>query len=251
MATVNDPVRVQEMVRRQVRRRRRWRRVRITLLVIVLAAVAGGAAVGIERLVVLAHKLYVEHHHPSARAAGGGRTSTTLSTTTTAPPGPGPCGSPQLSAVVYDWRETDGMTQEAVQLTNISPTTCSLSGYATIGVSAQSGTPLPAPTTDLPALGTVPASSEVTSAQAPVTVAPRSEAWFELSYPDICDQVLTPGATPTGAPNECYPGNVLEVTPSKGTEALLVTQPVLLTYGTAGFEVGPFQAGTPTGLTNP
>jgi hypothetical protein len=243
---MNDPVRVQAKVRRQVRRRRRWRRARLTLLILVLFAAAGGAAFGIDRLVVVVHRFYVEHHHSSPRATGRGTSS---STTTTVPPGPPRCNSPQLSAEVYNWHEANGLTDETLSLTNLSTTTCTLAGYPVIGADAANGTPLPATTADVATLGS-PGTSPIagttsTVPPSPVPLAAGARAWFELSFTNICDRVLQPGAAPTGTPNECYAGTWLTVEPFSGADPLVVTQPLRLAFGTSGFLAGPFEPGTP------
>ncbi len=69
--------------------------------------------------------------------------------------------------------------------------------------------------------------------------------WFELDYPDVCYDVLEPGAAAADIPNACYAGSFLEVTPPKTTTPLLVSEPLHFTYGTASFDVGPLVAGTP------
>jgi hypothetical protein len=151
-----------------------------------------------------------------------------------------------LSAEVYNWRDVSGTTEETVSLTNISPTLCTLSGYASLGVNAANGTPLPAPTHDVDSFGPPPAVGTTTTVPASlVALSPGGRGWFELSFSDVCDHVLPPGATPTGVPNECYAGTWLTVEPVEGAEPLVVSQPLRLTYATAGFLVGPFVAGTP------
>jgi hypothetical protein len=236
-----DPLQVQERVRRQVRRRRRWRRLRIAVSALAVTAAVVAAAYGIDRLAVAVHKFYDEHHHPApVRATGAGKGTTT--TTTTSVPGPPRCDSPQLSAVVSDWRELSATVQEVVALTNISATPCTLAGYPSLGVVAQTGTPLPAPTTDVASLDS-PATVGSTTPPTPVTLVHAARASFELSFTNTCDHVLPPGAAATGVPNECYAGVWLEVTPPLGAGALLVTEPLRLTYATAGFQVGPFLAG--------
>ncbi|HXQ44143.1 MAG TPA: DUF4232 domain-containing protein [Acidimicrobiales bacterium] len=236
---MNDPLRAQQIVRRQVRRRRRWRRLRVAVLVVMASSAVVAAAYGIDRLAVVVHKFYTEHHHTRPPASGlhNGTTSTTTTT-----PGPPRCTSPQLSALVSDWRETGGTVEETVALTNISATPCSLTGYPDLGVVAQNGTPLPAPNDDLASLAS-PVALGSTTASAPVVLAHGARASFELDFANICDQVLEPGQPATGAPNECYAGVWLDVTPPGGTSPLLVTQPVHLTYTTAGFQVGPFEVG--------
>src|SRR5580658_2189742 len=106
------------MVRRQVRRRRRRRRLRVAVLVVVSVTVVLAAAFGIDRLAVVVHKFYAEHHHSHPKTAA--ITDRTTSTTTTTVPGPPRCDSPQLNAIVSDWRETGGEVEETVALTNIS-----------------------------------------------------------------------------------------------------------------------------------
>ncbi|HXQ58856.1 MAG TPA: DUF4232 domain-containing protein, partial [Acidimicrobiales bacterium] len=226
---MNDPLKVQDRVRRQVRRRRRWRRARIAALSVAATAAVLGAAFGIDRLAVTVHRFYVEHHHttPKVTATKTGVTSTTSTTV----PGPAHCDSPQLSATVTDWFESNGTVEEKVSLTNISPGPCSLTGYPTLGAVSQSGTPLPAPTNHLAGLGS-PATADSTIPSGPVILAREARASFVLSFPNVCDNVLVPGAPATGAPNECYAGVWLEVTPPQATSALLVTEPLRLTYGT-------------------
>lgn len=255
---MNDPVRVQGIVRRQVRRRRRWRRLRIAVLVIVATSAVLAAAFGIDRLAVVVHKFYAEHHHSHPRATGSTKT-TSASTTTTTVVGSARCDSPQLSAVVSDWRETSDTVLETVSVTNISQSPCSLTGYPNLGVVAQAGTPLPAPNRDVAAIvapttgGTtipvvsVPVGS--TTPSAPVTLAHGARASFQLAFANTCSHVLAPGQPTTGTPDECYSGVWLEVTPPQGTSALLVTQPIRLTYAVSGFQVGPFLAGSGLPLT--
>jgi hypothetical protein len=248
---VNDPLRAQQMVRRQVRRRRRWRRLRVALLVLAASTAVVAAAYGIDRLAVVVHKFYAEHHHSHPTAAAVTTTSSTTSTTVAGPPR---CDSPQLNADVSDWRQTDGTVEETVTLTDISPTACTLTGYPNLGVVAADGTPLPATNDDLAAIvppdgGSVPVSTTApatgtTLPATPVPLVHGGRASFQLAFANICDQVLEPGDAATGAANECYAGLWLEVTPPQGTSPLLVTEPVRLTYATSGLQVGPFQAGS-------
>lgn len=212
----------------------------MAFLVVMAAAVVVGAAYGIDRLAVVVHKFYVEHHHSPPRATGVTKTAT--STTTTSVPGPARCQGLQLSAVVSDWRETTGTVEETVSFSNISASPCTIGGYPRLGAGAQNGTPLPAPNADLASL-TSPTAAGSTAAPAPVTLARGARASFELAFANTCDSVLQPGEATTGGPNQCYAGVWLEVTPPQGTSPLLVTQPVRLTYATAGFQVGPIQAG--------
>ncbi len=238
---MNDPLKVQDRVRRQVRRRRRGRRARIALRSLTATAAVLGAAFGVDRLAVAVHRFYVEHHHSSPARVTGSKKEVTTTVATTVP-GPAHCDSPQLSAVVSDWLETNGTVEEKVSLTNISPAPCSLTGYPSLGAASQSGTPLPALTNDVAGLagsGTV----GTTIVSGPIILAQGARASFDLSFANVCDQVLPPGTPATGAPKECYAGTWLEVTPPKATSPLLVTQPLRLTYGTAGFQVDPFQVG--------
>jgi hypothetical protein len=235
---MHNPQSVQDMVRRRVRRRRMWRRVRIGLLGLGAAIVVGGAAFGIDRMVVSIHRYYATRPQPKPNLV-----TTSQPTTTTTAPGPPNCLSAQLNAAVYNWQGTGGAIYETVALTNISGSPCTLSGYPGLGVSAQNGTALPAPTTDVATLGSVPGAPAVSPVALAVT--PGTRAWFELSFPDVCDEVLAPGAVAGSTPNACYAGNWLDVTPPGTTSPLLVTEPLRFTYGTAGFHVGPFVAGTP------
>jgi hypothetical protein len=239
-------MRVQQMVRRQVRRRRRWQRVRLAGLVLAATAVVVGAAVGIDRLAIVIHKFYDEHHHTRPRATGVPNRTTSTTTTTIA--GPPRCQSTQLSAVVSDWRDTGGTFEEVVALTNLSPTACSVTGYPVLGVVASTGTALPATNSDVASVGATDspgttAAVGTTVPSAPITLAHGALASFEFAYSDACDHVLQPGQAATGAPNECYGGLWLAVTPSPGSSPLIVTQPIHLTYATSGLDVGPFRAG--------
>jgi len=241
------------MVRRQVRRRRRWRRLRVTVLVLVATTAVLAAAFGIDRLAVAVHKFYDEHHHSHPQASA---TTVPSTTTTTVAAGPARCDSPQLSAVVSDWREAYQTVEEEVSLTNISTTPCSVAGYPGLGVVAAGGTPLPAAATDVaaietptsfPGAGTAPVTtvpSVTTTPAVPVTLAHGARASFELAFSTMCQQVLGPGQTASAAPDQCYAGAWLEVTPPKATSPLLVTQPLRLTYATSGFQVGPLVAGS-------
>ncbi len=238
---MNDPLKIQDRVRRQVRRRRRWRRARIALLSVTATVAVIAAAFGIDRGAVAAHKFYVEHHHAAPRATGANNRVTT--TTSTTAPGPPHCDSPQLGATVSDWRDMGNTVEEIVTLTNISPTLCSLTGFPTLGATAQSGTPLPAPTDNVATLD-APVAGGTTVPPGPVVLVHGARASFTLSFGNICDHVLPSGTPATGAPNECYAGTWLEVTPPMASTPLLVTQPLRLTYATAGFQVGPFQMGS-------
>ncbi|HVC69454.1 MAG TPA: DUF4232 domain-containing protein [Acidimicrobiales bacterium] len=237
---MNDPLKVQDRVRRQVLRRRRWRRARIAILSVTATVAVLAAAFGVDRLAVAVHNFYVEHHHPAIHVTGSKKGVTP--TTATTVPGPARCDSPQLSATVSDWNESNGTVEEKVSLTNISAAPCSLTGYPTLGAAAQTGTPLPAPTNHLASIGG-PEPVGSTIASGPVILVHGARASFVLSFANVCDRVLLPGVPATGTPNECYAGSWLEVTPPQATSPLLVSPPLRLTYATAGFQVGPFQVG--------
>jgi hypothetical protein len=158
---------------------------------------------------------------------------------TTAPPGPPACVGGQLTGRIENWQDTGQAMYEIIELTNVSLSACTLQGYAGLAVNGANGTALPAATQDVATLGTNLGSG--TPGTGPVPMAPGARGWFELSYPDLCDQVLAPGASPTAGVNVCYLGNWLQVTPPRTTSPLLVTEPVRFTYGTSGFQVGPFQ----------
>src|ERR1700722_15649107 len=239
---MKDPQQLQAMVRRRVRRRRLWRRTRIASLVTAIVVVTGGVAFGIDRMVVSLYRYY------GGDNKAVGHTSTTLVTvppsTTTTLAGPPDCASSGLGAVVSNWQATEGTMYETVSLTNISEASCTLRGYPALGVTSTDGTPLPAPTTNVPQLGSTTAGA-TGPANPVVEVAPRAQAWFELSYPEVCYQILTAGAPPSSSPNQCYAGTILEVTPPGATNPLLVTEPFHFDYQPPGFMVGPCQSGPP------
>ena len=239
---MSNPMAVQELVRRRVRRRRRMRRVRTALLVTVTVLALGGAAFGIDRMVVALHHYYAGHPGPKGPSTTG-TTPVSRATTTSTVAGPPACQSPQLGASVYYWSGTGSAIYEIVTVNNISGSPCTLAGYPTLGASAANGTPLPAPTADVATLGSVPGGAPASTA--PVALAPGTRAWFELSFPEACDHVLQPGAPTAGVTNACYAGSELQVTPPKATSPLLVTEPLHFDYGTAGFQVGPFQSTPP------
>ncbi|HTZ09519.1 MAG TPA: DUF4232 domain-containing protein [Acidimicrobiales bacterium] len=239
---MTNPMTVQEMVRRRVRRRRRMRRVRTALLVAVGVLGAGGAAFGIDRMVVALHHYYAGRPGPKGSSTTSGAGGSITSTTSTVP-GPPACQSPQLGASVYYWIGTGSAIYEIVTLNNIGGSVCTLAGYPTLGASAADGTPLPAPTTDVATLGSVPGGAP--AATTPVSLAPGTRAWFEVSFPENCDQVLAPGASAAGVANACYAGTYLQVTPPRAANPLLVNEPLHFDYGTAGFQVGPFQSTPP------
>jgi len=239
---MKNPQSVQQMVQRRVRRRRLWRRARFAGLVVLVIVAAGGAAFGIDRMVVSLRKYYASPAH--ATKAGSEPTSTSSTTTTAS--GPPDCVSGQLSGTVTNWQAISGTTFETVSLTNISLSQCTLLGYPGLAVNSANGTALPAATQDVPTMG---ASTGVgTPTPKPVVVAPEQRAWFEISYPDVCNIILTPGSGPTASPNACYEGKWLQVTPPKTASPLLVPEPLTFTYGVTGFDVGPFGTGSPPPL---
>jgi hypothetical protein len=221
------------------RRRRWWRRTRRTLLVICAAVVAGGLAYGVDRLAIVGHRLYVKYVEHGPGVVPVAAPTSVPATTTTTVPGPPPCASQQLNASLSHWQIAASTLYEIVVLTNVSGAPCSLLGYPGLGASGPSGAALSAPVSDVATLGAVTG----VSASTPVVLDPGAQAWFEVSYSVSCSVVLVPGETPTGAANECYEGTDLQVMPPHAASALLVTQPLRFTYGTAGFQVGPFQGG--------
>jgi hypothetical protein len=239
---MTNPETVQQMVRRRVRRRRLWRRARVGILVVGVTIAAGGAAFGIDRMVVALRKYYAS---PAHTGKGNNPTSSSAPTTTTAS-GPPVCVSGQLSGIVSNWRSISGTTFEVVSLTNISASQCTLFGYPGLAVNSANGTALPAATQDVATMGI--STGVAPAAPARVVVAPNAQAWFELSYPDVCDVILIPGTGPTDTPNACYEGKWLQVTPPKTSSPLLVPEPLRFAYGIAGFDVGPFGTGTPPPL---
>jgi hypothetical protein len=239
---MTNPQTVQQMVRRRVRRRRLWRRARRVILIAAVIVAVGGAGFGVDRMVVALRKYYAT---PAHTTRGTDATTTTSPPTTTAS-GPPNCVSGQLSGTVTNWEDINDTTFETVSLTNISLSTCSLLGYPGLAVNSSDGTALPAATQEVASMGS--STGDALPAPSRVTVAPEGRAWFELSYPDVCDVILTPGSAPTNTPNACYEGEWLQVTPPKTASPLLVPEPLRFTYGIAGFNVGPFGSGYPPPL---
>jgi Domain of unknown function (DUF4232) len=248
---MNDPRRIQERVRRHVRRRRILRRARTTSLVVLVAVVVGAAAYGAVRLADEVHKLVAG---PSHRAASGASTTTSApratTTTATTAASTAKCDSPQLSASVYNWQIANGAAYEIISLTDVSQAPCALTGYSGVGVSGSSGTPLPAAVHPDASLGAANGSAP----PAPVNLVPGARAWFEISFADNCYQFLQPNSAvpPTSAapssanaPSQCYQGAGLQVIPPQATSALLLVQPFKFTYSTAGLRVGPFEGSSP------
>jgi len=238
---VKNPDTVQEMVRRRVRRRRLWRRARVAGLAVAVTIAAGGAAFGVDRMVVALRKYYASPGHST-----GTTTTTAPGPTTTAATGPPDCVGGQLSGTVTNWQGINGTMYQTVSLTNISLSPCTLLGYPGLAVNSENGTALPAATQDVATMGA--STGAAPAAPAPIVVAPEARAWFELSYPDVCNTILNPGSGPTAIPNACYEGKWLEITPPKTASPLLVLEPLRFTYGVVGFDVGPFGTGSPPRL---
>ncbi len=240
---MKDPHQLQQMVQRKVRRRRLWRRTRLTTMITGGVIVVLALAFGIDRMVVSLYRYYGGDKVGAAPTTTPIITTPTSSTTTTAPGPPG-CTSSGLSAQVENWQETAGSQYETVVLTNIAPASCTLAGYPGLGVTASDGTPLLATSTNAAGLGSSAAGATAGSSPtpAPVVLATRGQAWFELSYLATCYQILAEGEAPTGAPDQCFSGSTLEVTPPHATSPLIVSEPVRLAYQTSGFMVGPFEA---------
>jgi len=236
-----SPTTVQHMVRRRVRRRRLWRRARLAGLVVLVLIAAGGAAFGIDRMVVALRKYYATPAHSTSST----NATSTVPTTTTAS-GPANCVSGQLSGAVTNWQGINGTMYQTVSLTNISLSPCTLLGYPGLAVNSENGTALPAATQDVATMGA--STGEAPAGPTPIVVRPESRAWFELSYPDVCSDILTPGAGPTGNPSACFEGKWLQITPPRTASPLLVLEPLRFTYGVVGFDVGPFGSGTPPPL---
>jgi hypothetical protein len=240
---MTNPETVQQMVRRRVRRRRLWRRARVALTVVFVIVAAGGAAFGIDRMVVALRKYYASPSHVT-RGTADASPSTTPSTTTAS--GPPNCVSGQLSGTVSNWDAINGVLYEIVSLTNISLSSCTLLGYPGLAVNSANGTALPAATQDVATMGV--SNGAAPAAPGRVVVTPEQRAWFELSYPDVCNQILTPGSAPTAVPDACYEGKWLQITPPKTVSPLLVPEPLRFDYGVVGFDVGPFGTGSPPPL---
>ncbi len=243
ITNMTNPETVQEMVRRRVRRRKLWRRARVAILVASVTVAAGGAAFGIDRMVVALRKYYAS---PSHTTKGSDASSSSTIPTTTIASGPPPCVSGQLSGTVSNWNAINGTMYEMVSLTNISLSPCSLLGYPGLAVNSANGTALPAATQEVATMGV--STGAAAAGPMRVVVAPEARAWFELSYPDVCDLILTPGSGPTAAPNACYEGKWLQITPPRTSSPLLVPEPLRFTYGIVGFDVGPFGTGSPPPL---
>lgn len=239
---MTNPETVQQRVKRRVRRRRLLHRARMAALVVTVVVAVGGAAFGIDRMVVALRKYYASPAHTTK----SGNDPTSTSPTTTSLSGPPRCVSGQLSGTVTNWQGISGTTYETVSLTNISLSSCTLLGYPGLAVNSANGTALPAATQDVATMGV--STGVAAPAPKPVVIAPEGRAWFEISYPDVCDTILTPGSGPTGSPNACYEGKWLQVTPPQTSSPLLVPEPFRFTYGIAGFDVGPFGTGSPPPL---
>ncbi len=239
---MKNPDLVQDMVRRRVRRRRIWRRARVAILVVTVSLAVAAAAFGIDRMVVALHRYYAA----PTQGSGGGHTSTSSAPTSTSASGPPDCVSGQLSGAVTNWQSITGTMYETVSLTNISLSQCTLLGYPGLAVNSANGTALPAATQDVATMGA--STGAAAAGPVPVVLAPEARGWFELSYPDVCSVILTPGAPPSPSPNACYEGKWLQITPPRTASPLLVPEPLVFTYGVVGFDVGPFGTGPPPPL---
>jgi len=237
---MKSPHAVQSMVRRRVRRRRMWHRLRVAALVVLGVVALAAAAFGVDRMVVSLHRYYSSPSHSPHHAASS---TTTNAPTTTTTPGPPACVGGQLSGQVATWRISNSTTYEIVELTNVSQSPCTLSGYPTLAVNGANGTALPAATQQVATLGSdVPGAPPGPTS---VVIGPSGRAWFELTYPELCEHVLSPGAAPVTGPDVCYAGSVLLVTPPHTASPLIITQPLRFTYGIQGFQIGPFEPGYP------
>jgi Protein of unknown function (DUF4232) len=236
-----DPFRSHEKVRRIVRRRRRLRWMKIASVGLLALATVGAVAFGVDRAVAEAEHLFDKHHHQNASRSA---TSTTIKkvvpTTTSTVSGPPHCAGSQMEAYLYHWIESGPTLYEIVALTNASGSACNLSGYVSLSVSASGGGSVPAPVHHDPSLGASAGASGT-----PVSLAPGQQAWFEFSYIVDCSTVLSQGQPSSGAPGECYQGSTLGVIVPQSFVPLDVPQPLGFTYGTSGFDVGPFGSGTP------
>ena len=85
-------------------------------------------------------------------------------------------------------------------------------------MNSANGTALPAATQDVRHHGREH-GRRPRDARRPSSSAPEERAWFELSYPDVCDIILTPGSGPTATPNACYEGKWLQITPPEDRRA--------------------------------
>jgi len=192
-------------------------------------------------MVVALRKYYASPAHStrSTSTTSNGPTTTTAS-------GPPNCVSGQLSGAVTNWQGINGTMYQTVSLTNISLSPCTLLGYPGLAVNSDNGTALPAATQDVATMGA--SAGGAPAGPTRVVVAPEARAWFELSYPDVCNQILTPGSGPTAIPDACYEGKWLQVTPPRTASPLLVLEPLRFAYGVVGFDVGPFGTGPPPPL---
>jgi len=218
-----------------VRRRRRIRRVKYTTVVVGVLALMAAASYGLVRGVLFAQHLWDEHHRHLASAS-----TTAPPITTTTVPGPPACAPSQLAVYLSHWEITGGTLYEIVVVDETAGTPCSLSGYVDLSVTELNGGAISVPVHDDPTLGASAGASTT-----PVMMGSGQPAWFEVSYPVQCSTVLAPGQTPTGAPGQCYEGQALGVIVPRSTTPLSVPQPLSFTFGTTGFDVGPFGAGGP------
>lgn len=241
---MKNPIELQAMVRRRVRRRRAWRRLRILALVLVVIAALSAAAFGVSRGVAYGRKLWDEHHRSTTTTTQATTAATSSTTTTFA--GPPRCTTAELAAYMFSWRITDNVLYEVVQLHSNSPAPCTLLGFPTLGALDTAGAALPAPNHPLASLGATPGAPA--AAPAPVVLSTvGATAWFELAFATNCSQTLTSGPPPAGSTGACYAGAQLAITPPAAVTPLVIAQPLPFNYSTNGILVGPFLAGAAPG----
>lgn len=231
-----NPVSSHDRVRRIVRRRRALRRARLGALALVGLVVAGAAGYGVVEGIAYGRHLWSAINPkvttPSVTTAPG--------STTTSSAGPPACQSAQVDAYLSHWLITGGTLYEIVGLDDTSANPCTLAGYASLAVTSPDGGIVPALLHDDATLG-----SSGGAATTPLAMVAGQRAWFEISYPVSCTQILAPGATSSGAAGDCYQGTTLLVLSSSPGTGASVPQPLHFTYGASGITVGPFGAGTP------
>jgi hypothetical protein len=218
---------------------------------VVVVAAAGAAAVGIDKGLRIGHRYYIryiEHQGAPQTGPGGSTGPGASSTTSTTLSGPALCDASQLNGGVYDWNGTSGTMYENIQLTNSSQQACTLNGFPQVAAADVNGTSLPSPTQNLATLGS--ATFGITQPGKPLVLNPGDRSWFELDFDESCASVLPTGTPANGTTGACYPGSQLQVTPSKTSAPVLVSEPLRFDYGTIGFQVGPYLPGTPP-VTSP
>lgn len=215
---------------------------RTVLLVLLGIAAAGTAAFGVDRAVAYGRKLWAEHH-PAAPTTTDVPLSRVTTSTTTTLPGPPRCTGTDLAGYLFNWQTVGGTLYEDVQVRSSAPSPCTLAGYPTLGAEDADGLALPAPNHQVSSLGST--TGFAASTPAPVVVPAGGTAWFELSFSNVCGQVLETATAPPDVANACYAGARLLVTPPSSPTPVVVDQPLPFTYATTGLSVGPFLAGAP------